>query len=95
VDLALAVSPDNRKCVSAVEVAKRRGNLEAVALINSILAKIESECEFCGCSTKRLARCGRCQKVYYCSRECQAQDNKKHKSDCKAAASALAAAGAV
>lgn len=39
-------------------------------------------CEYCttkGC----LAKCSRCKGVYYCSKECQVQDWKTHKVNCK------------
>jgi ankyrin repeat protein len=50
--------------------------------INKILAKITKDCEFCGSSTKRLKLCSKCEKVRYCSRECQVKDYKKHKKEC-------------
>lgn len=31
----------------------------------------------------KLSACGKCQKVQYCGRECQAADWKAHKKDCK------------
>lgn len=47
--------------------------------IDTILAKLNSECENCGSSSKRLKICSKCEKVRYCSRECQKKDHKKHK----------------
>lgn len=38
------------------------------------------------CLRASVKKCGRCDVVSYCSRECQARDWKSHKSDCKAVA---------
>jgi ankyrin repeat protein len=67
---------------TALNVAKVSVQAEAVVLIEKILNKITSECELCGCSTKRLSKCSRCEKARYCSRECQVKDYKKHKKEC-------------
>ena len=76
--------------VSFLDVAEAAHQEAAVELIKSILEKIECECECCGSSTKKLSLCSRCQKVRYCSRECQVKDHKKHRSECKAALAARA-----
>ncbi|XP_059686606.1 egl nine homolog 1 [Gavia stellata] len=52
-------------------------------------------CELCG-KMENLLRCGRCRSSFYCSKEHQRQDWKKHKLICRgggAAAAAAAAAG--
>jgi hypothetical protein len=67
---------------SALNLAEAFDHAEAVILIEKILNKMTSECEFCGCSTKRLKVCSRCEKVCYCSRDCQVKDYKKHKKEC-------------
>jgi hypothetical protein len=41
----------------------------------------KSNCAKCG--KKGGKKCGKCQQVYYCSKECQAQDWKSHKAFCK------------
>ena len=43
----------------------------------------EPECTFCHSKTADLKRCLGCKKVFYCGKECQAQDWKNHKSDCQ------------
>ena len=43
------------------------------------------KCELCGTTgtiTKRLKICGSCQRVYYCTKECQKQHWKQHKILC-------------
>ena len=44
-------------------------------------------CAICG-ATEKLQACGGCHFVYYCSRECQKSDWKKHKKVCVASSSA-------
>jgi len=39
-------------------------------------------CAGCG-STERTKKCGRCEKAFYCGRECQKKDWKQHRSDCR------------
>lgn len=41
-----------------------------------------NSCEICGIS-ENLQRCGQCKSVYYCCKEHQRQDWKKHKIQCK------------
>jgi MYND finger len=36
-----------------------------------------------GNEDKKLAKCGKCLKVQYCNRQCQAADWKVHKAACK------------
>jgi len=42
-------------------------------------------CEKCGKSATTTKRCGGCKLVRYCSQECQLQDWRAHKVDCKRA----------
>lgn len=49
-------------------------------------------CELCG-KMENLLRCGRCRSSFYCSKEHQRQDWKKHKLICRCSAAAAAAAG--
>ena len=57
-------------------------HIDALEIIEKILNKLTRECQWCGCSSKRLKMCSKCEKVWYCSRECQVQDFKKHKKEC-------------
>ncbi|KAL6301392.1 hypothetical protein BKA93DRAFT_738905, partial [Sparassis latifolia] len=43
-----------------------------------IIVGLGVDSEFC-----ELKRCGACKKTYYCSPECQKEDWKQHKKDCK------------
>lgn len=50
-------------------------------------------CKSCGkteSGDRALVRCGRCHKVYYCSRDCQRQDWGRHKPECSSSDSAAA-----
>ncbi|XP_065536350.1 egl nine homolog 1 isoform X2 [Lathamus discolor] len=49
-------------------------------------------CELCG-KMENLLRCGRCRSSFYCSKEHQRQDWKKHKLICRGGGTAAAAAG--
>ncbi|XP_009899480.2 egl nine homolog 1 [Dryobates pubescens] len=49
-------------------------------------------CELCG-KMENLLRCGRCRSSFYCSKEHQRQDWKKHKLICRGGGAAAAAAG--
>jgi hypothetical protein len=69
--------------LSMTEIAKERNHTEALQLIDKILIKLTKECAFCGCSDRRVKKCSKCEKVRYCSRECQLHDHKKHKISCK------------
>lgn len=50
-------------------------------------------CELCG-KMENLLRCGRCRSSFYCSKEHQRQDWKKHKLICRGGGAAAAAGGA-
>ncbi|KAM9155896.1 egl nine homolog 1 [Pangshura tecta] len=50
-------------------------------------------CELCG-KMENLLRCGRCRSSFYCSKEHQRQDWKKHKLVCRSGGGAAAAGGA-
>lgn len=50
-------------------------------------------CELCG-KMENLLRCGRCRSSFYCSKEHQRQDWKKHKLICRGGGTAAAAAAA-
>ena len=67
---------------SMKDLAEKNDQAEAVQCIDRILAKLTNECECCGRSSKRLKKCSKCEKVRYCSRECQKQDHQKHKHEC-------------
>jgi ankyrin repeat protein len=69
---------------SMKQLAQDENNTKALQRINKILNKLNSNCELCGSSSKRLKVCSKCEKVRYCSRECQVQDYKKHKKECHA-----------
>ena len=36
-----------------------------------------------GAPPAELQRCSRCKDIYYCGKECQAEDWKRHAGDCK------------
>ena len=63
------------------ELAASEGHVTTVAK----LAKYASSCAlYRESGTKiRLFQCSQCLSVYYCSPECQKQDWKKHKPECK------------
>jgi hypothetical protein len=67
---------------TALNLAEVGNHAEAANYIQKVFSKMTSECEFCGCSTKRLKICSVCEKSYYCSRDCQVKDYKKHKKEC-------------
>lgn len=57
-----------------------------------LLAAVESGsrpaiCAKCEMVSVQLMRCGRCNKVQYCGRACQAAHYKEHKANCRATAS--------
>jgi len=39
-------------------------------------------CIVCGKEDKEMSKCAGCHRIYYCSRECQKSDWKRHKSVC-------------
>jgi len=39
-------------------------------------------CHVCGLKSKELSSCGGCHKVFYCGRDCQKKDWKRHKLEC-------------
>jgi uncharacterized ferredoxin-like protein len=61
----------------ALNLARAHDHAEAVILIEKTLSKMTNECDLCG-----LKVCSRCEKVRYCSRDCQVKDYKKHKKEC-------------
>lgn len=69
--------------LSLRDIAQSSGKSKVIEIVNQIMEKLNSECEFCGSSSKRLKVCSRCKDVRYCSRDCQVQDYKKHKKKCK------------
>jgi ankyrin repeat protein len=81
--LGANMKPDSYS-LSMKQAAQHHDNTEATQLIDKILSKLTNKCEFCGSSSKRLKVCSKCEKVRYCSRECQVQDYKKHKKECHA-----------
>lgn len=44
-------------------------------------------CMGCGCQNNGLLRCGRCKRVYFCGRGCQAKSNARHTKWCQEMAS--------
>jgi len=50
----------------------------------NFINKLIGCCNFCGqFSKKKLKKCSICKAAWYCSKECQRKDWKKHKPDCK------------
>lgn len=41
------------------------------------------ECNKCGLIATNMSKCGRCRVTYYCTKDCQTSDWKKHKILCK------------
>ncbi|XP_027577155.1 egl nine homolog 1 [Pipra filicauda] len=60
---------------------------------NSSSERDRQYCELCG-KMENLLRCGRCRSSFYCSKEHQRQDWKKHKLICRGGGAAGAAGGA-
>jgi hypothetical protein len=57
------------------------------SLFNTLIQKLtkpimKNQCFCCFKTGVKLQKCGNCNIVYYCSRECQKNDWKKHKPDC-------------
>ena len=62
---------------------------DPVGLINTHIVNdqlAERQCAACGIwqthSSKKLERCSKCLLVYYCGKECQRKDWRKHKGGC-------------
>jgi ankyrin repeat protein len=76
-------SSSSSSIITMAELSNLDGdNAKAMLLIEKKTNKMTKECEFCGCSSKRLKVCSKCEKVRYCSRECQVKDHKKHRKEC-------------
>lgn len=45
--------------------------------------EMKESCNRCGKTNVKLAKCGRCLSVFYCSKECQKTDHSTHKKECK------------
>jgi hypothetical protein len=45
--------------------------------------EMKESCNRCGKANVKLAKCGRCLSVFYCSKECQKIDHSTHKKECK------------
>jgi hypothetical protein len=41
-----------------------------------------TQCNFCNKPTTRLKKCTRCEAIWYCSKECQKRDWRRHKPEC-------------
>ena len=66
--------------ISGPHVKTRRGNF---AMPDNKYKESMKGCDHCGNRLKPLSKCTGCRKVSYCSRECQLQAWKVHKTDCK------------
>ena len=51
-------------------------------VLKCIERKMHHSCEVCR-TALLLKKCGKCQRIYYCSVECQKKDYIKHKNICK------------
>jgi ankyrin repeat protein len=78
--LGANMKPDAPWTVSGL--AQETESSDVVEYIDKILSKMTNECENCGSSSKRLKLCSKCEKVRYCSRDCQVKDYKEHKKEC-------------
>lgn len=58
-------------------------SLEIYNKENSKLIRPSLLCCYCKIEAKKLMKCARCRKVFYCGRECQKKDWKEHKKFCK------------
>jgi hypothetical protein len=71
----------NGSCIADIALCRRHS--EAVLFIEKLLLKMTNECECCDSSPKRLKSLSKCRKVRYFTPECQKQDHKKHRQECK------------
>ncbi|XP_034241047.1 uncharacterized protein LOC117645168 [Thrips palmi] len=59
-----------------------------------VMAAVAARCAVCGARGDVLKKCGKCQLVFYCSREHQKLDYKFHKTSCKSPLPVMAAVAA-
>ena len=55
----------------------------ANSYIKEMILNLSTECEYCNSFSDKLLVCSGCEKVRYCSRECQTKHRKQHKHECK------------
>jgi hypothetical protein len=70
------VPPAAAEVRSYVDYTRPCNQLEAMECVQDIISNelTGEQCILCGCLTKRLGTCVACEKVQYCSAECQTQD---------------------
>jgi len=61
------------RCKAACKIRPGCGNHHNDMLIT---------CRECGCRSTEMSRCGKCEKVSYCSKEAQKSDWKRHRKEC-------------
>ncbi|GFH53160.1 hypothetical protein CTEN210_09636 [Chaetoceros tenuissimus] len=61
-----------------------KDNIIKMYTVSSCARCANPDCSNVECNVKEYAKCSRCEKVAYCSRDCQAKHWKKHKLRCRA-----------
>lgn len=82
----LKTPPVQWKIGNDLETAKTRINMlrnhfNGIGMQDQIITYSTSSCNKCG-KMNDLKKCGRCNKVLYCSADCQRSDWKQHKKTC-------------